>query len=120
MNAFRTETLSESQILLTEGDIIVPDELKHLKIECKSYSTLPFHQLFTSCKQLDKWIDQAKSDSKLWFLIFKINRCGSFVCYDSEQPLVADNVCLYGGAYTITSYDGFFERNKQNIYDAQQ
>lgn len=53
LNAFRMKSLSDSQILLTEGDIIVPDELHQLKIECKSYKSLSFHQLFTKCKQLD-------------------------------------------------------------------
>ena len=116
MNAWRTKTLSESQILLTEGDIIVPDELRNMKIECKSYKSLSFHQLFSKCKQLDKWIDQARAtDDKIWFLIFKINRCGSFVCYeDVPERFETGNVCSYEN-YIITSYDGFFERNKQTV-----
>jgi len=115
MNAFRTKTLSESQILLTEGDIIVPDELRNMKIECKSYKALSFHQLFSKCKQLDVWIDQAKAtDGKVWFLIFKINRCGSYVCYENTHSFETNNVCLYEN-YIVTSYDDFFERNKQSI-----
>lgn len=116
MNAFRMKTLSESQILLTEGDIIVPDELNFLKLECKSYAGLSFHQLFSECKQLDKWIQQAKSDDKLWFLIFKINRCGSFVCYDEKYEFSIGNFCKYK-TYTVTSYDNFFEENKATIYN---
>ena len=114
MNNYRMSTLSDSQILLTEGDIIVPDELRHLKIECKSYKHLSFHQLFSSCKQLDKWIEQAYSKDKLWFLIFKINRCGAYVVYDSKIKFSTGNICKYNN-YTITSYDGFFEDNKNII-----
>lgn len=119
LNAFRMKRLSDSQILLTEGDIIVPDELSKLKLECKSYKTLPFHQLFSKCRQLDEWIDQAKSDDKIWFLIFKINRCGSFVCFsnryypDFDTP---DNILHYED-YCIMGYDMFFERNSDVLLD---
>lgn len=119
LNAFRMKSLSDSQILLTEGDIIVPDELHQLKIECKSYKSLSFHQLFTKCKQLDTWIDQAASDEKIWFLIFKINRCGSFICFSNEYYPnfdTARNILHYEDK-VIISYDGFFESNKDIILD---
>jgi|TARA_R110002110_G_scaffold32678_5_gene113099 hypothetical protein len=115
MNKHRMKTLSNSQILLTEGDIIVPDEMYNLKIECKSYKSFSFHQLFSECKQLDIWIDQAYSEEKLWFLIFKINRAGSYVCFSDTYAdrLITDNsnnLCY--SKYIIQSYDGFFPRNK--------
>lgn len=118
LNAFRMKQLSESQILLTEGDIIVPDELHKLKLECKSYKQLAFHQLFTSCKQIDTWIDQARSDDKIWFLIFKINRAGVYVCYDNKYYPTFDNVdvnILHYKNYIISTYQGFFETNKDII-----
>jgi len=49
MNMFGMKQLSDSQILLSEGDIIVPDELYNMKIECKAYTSFAFHQLFSTC-----------------------------------------------------------------------
>ena len=118
-NAFRMDRLSESQILLTEGDIIVPDELRQLKIECKNYKQLSFHQLFTKCKQLDVWIDQAKSDDKIWFLIFKISRAGTFVCFSNQHYPMFDtshNILHYED-YIIMTYDEFFEENRPAILE---
>lgn len=117
MNVFRMKRLSDSQILLTEGDIIVPDELYKLKIECKSYKSLSFHQLFSKCKQLDGWIEQASSEDKIWFLVFKINRCGSFVCFSNRYypDLDTSGNIMHYGDNVVMSYDGFFESNKDVI-----
>lgn len=119
MNVFRMKHLSESQILLTEGDIIVPDELHNMKIECKSYKSLSFHQLFSNCKQLDTWIDQASSDDKVWFLIFKINRAGTYICFHNKYYPNFDtpNNILHYHDYIVMGYDGFFENNKDVILD---
>ena len=119
MNMFRMKQLSDSQILLTEGDIIVPDELHNMKIECKAYSSLSFHQLFSSCKQLDTWIDQATSEDKVWFLIFKINRCGTYICFHNKYYPNFDtpNNLLHYNDHVIMSYDGFFDNNKDVILD---
>jgi len=117
MNMFRMKHLSDSQILLTEGDIIVPDELYNMKIECKSYKQLPFHQLFSTCKQLDTWIDQATSDDKVWFLIFKINRAGKYICFHNKYYPNFDtphNILHYNN-HIVTSYDEFFTNNKDIV-----
>lgn len=118
-NAYRMNTLSNSQILLTEGDIIVPDELYNLKIECKSYKALPFHQLFKQCKQVDEWIDQAYSEDKVWFLIFKINRAGSYICFDNKYypDFDVEGNILHYKKYIITSYDEFFNINKNVLLE---
>lgn len=116
-NNQRYDSLSKSQQLIYEGDILVPDELYHLKIECKSYKAFAWHQLFSRCKQLDEWIEQAHSPDKLWFLIFKINRAGSYVCFDDhhlESFSLSKNMLLYHG-HIICSYDNFFEANKDMI-----
>lgn len=119
MNMFRMKQLSDSQILLTEGDIIVPDELHNMKIECKAYSSLSFHQLFSSCKQLDTWIEQATSEDKVWFLIFKINRCGTYICFHNKYYPNFDTTSnlLHYNDHVIMSYDGFFDNNKEVILD---
>ena len=118
-NSFRMNTLSNSQILLTEGDIIVPDELHNLKIECKSYKDLPFHQLFTQCKQVDEWIKQAYSQDKVWFLIFKINRAGSYICFDRKyyESFDIEGNILHYKSTVIASYDGFFDVNKDVLLE---
>lgn len=107
---------SNTQLLLTEGDIIPPDELKNIKYECKNYQSLEFHQILTgSCKLLDTWIEQAKSD-KIWFLAIKITRKGSFVLFDSDRfNYIIPESFLHYKHYTIVSLDGFFEKNKDNI-----
>ena len=113
-NAVRFNTLSESQKLIYDGDILVPDELANLKIECKSYKDFAFHGMFTSNAVLDSWIEQAKSDHKVWLLIFKINNRGSFVVFDRtvwKSINYSGNYMNYKSNY-IVPMDGFFESNK--------
>jgi len=113
-NNQRYDSLSKSQQLIYEGDILVPDELHHMKIECKAYRDFSFHQLFSENKLLDSWIEQAYSKEKFWFLIFKINRRGTFVLIDYdfymqiEHQLTSPNHARYKD-YCVISYDGFFE-----------
>ena len=120
-NEVRKQFLSENQILLATGDIIVPDELKHISLECKSYKEFSFQSLFTSNKLLNSWIDQAKTSGKKWFLLFKISRAGGYVVFHSKQKWsVAGRNILYYGSYTICSIDGFFEANKDLILNDTQ
>ena len=119
-NNSRYENLSKSQQLIYEGDILVPDELSHMKIECKNYKDFAFHQLLTENKQLDSWIEQAISDVKTWFLIYKINRRGTYVLMDRdfyhkiEACLPNKNHILYK-QYTIVMYDDFFHNIKNEL-----
>lgn len=119
-NHQRYDTLSKSQQLIYEGDILVPDELYNMKIECKSYKDFKFHQMFSKCKLLDSWIEQAYSDDKYWALIFKINRKGAFVSFDEKffwegaDEILTDNYMRYK-EYYVVPYDGFFEKTK-NIW----
>ena len=117
-NNQRYSSLSKSQQLIYEGDILVPDELYHLKIECKSYKDFGFHQLFTECKLLDSWIEQAYSPEKIWFLIFKINRRGTFIVFDSRTAkMVEDYINIHNhtrySSYYVLPYKNFFESNKE-------
>jgi len=119
MNAFRIDKLSESQVLLTEGDIIVPDEMRNLKIECKTRKVFSFQSLFTHNKELDSWIAQAKSAEKIWLLIFKINNCGEYICFDQRlfENFKVKNFLVYGKDCVIVPYVGFFESNKDTFLD---
>tara|TARA_R110000851_G_scaffold212790_1_gene365489 strand:- start:609 stop:1094 length:486 start_codon:yes stop_codon:yes gene_type:complete len=119
-NAFRLKSLSDSQILLTEGDIIVPDELRNLKIECKSRKKFLFHKLFTDNKDMNDWIEQSKSDlpDKVWFLLIKVNNYGEYVCFDQKlfETFEFDNFMVYNNT-VVVSYTGFFEANKDILLD---
>lgn len=115
-NEVRKQFLSENQILLATGDIIVPDELKHISLECKSYKEFSFHGLFTSNKLLESWIEQARTSDKKWFLIFKINRAGKYVVYETKHKwlIPGESIMQYKDC-SICSMDGFFEKNKSLI-----
>ena len=123
-NNIRYDKLSKSQQLIYEGDILVPDELYHLKIECKNYKDFAFHHLFTDNKTLNDWIEQAWSDDKVWFLIFKITRRGAFACMHEshfkqfQSCLKSSNYVKYKDCYIVT-YDNFFETIKHKLISMQ-
>lgn len=114
--------LSKSQKLLLEGDLIPPDEMYHMKIECKSLKSISFSSFLSSNSTLNSWIAQAYSADKVWFLIFKINNRGTFVCMSNVvfqhcKSSRDNNRIYYNKEYVITSMDGFFEKNKDIIID---
>ena len=124
MNAFRKATMTQTQALLANGDIIVPDELSHLSFEVKTYKDFSFAGIFAKNKQLDTWIEQAAACQKMWFLIFKINHEGAFVVFVSKwqnslQLMVPGNYAVYK-KYTVCSLDGFFEFNKAFILNNRE
>jgi Holliday junction resolvase len=115
-NFFRKQQLTETQNLLAEGDIIVPDELKHLCFEVKTYKDFSFAGVYSKNKQLDDWIAQASATKKIWFLIFKINHAGAFVVYDRKYENIFKNsgcFSVYQGVYILSGMAGFFEQNKE-------
>ena len=130
-NSFRNDKLSREQINLFEGDIITPKEWDHVRIECKWYKDFCWHQLFDPSGErvLNTWIKQAQQGTKpLWFLCFKINRCGDYVVFDSKYthmlktPLhkfeynpVENLNFVFSHSLIITSKDLFFEMNKDTI-----
>lgn len=117
-NAVRLSRLSKSQQLLTEGDLIVPEELYNMKIECKSYKKFSWFQLFTNSKQLNEWIEQAEDTKKVWFLTFKISYCGTCVLF-SEQILedvnLEQNFTVYNDKYIICEFHTFFKNNVKKL-----
>jgi hypothetical protein len=116
-NITRYNSLSDAQKLIYDGDILVPEELSNFKIECKSYRDFSFHGLFTQNKQLDIWIEQAESNFRLWFLIFKINNKGGFVVFDRsmwKSVRYSGNYVNYKGYYVIPM-KGFFEDNYKTM-----
>lgn len=84
LNAKRLIGMSLNQQLINRGDIIPPDELNHLAIECKTRKDFKFHQLFSQSKELESWIDQSAhmETDCLVLTIFKSNQKGLYVCHD--------------------------------------
>lgn len=117
-NSERLARLSKSQQLLTEGDLIVPEELHHMKIECKTYKDFSWKSLFSTNKQLEDWISQAEDTRKLWFLTFKINYCDTCVVF-SEQHLedfeLPESFHIYKNQYIICDFETFFQKNCSKV-----
>lgn len=118
-NQVRAQYMSESQQLLAKGDIIPPDNLKHLVLESKNYKDFPFQNLMKEkdIPQLEDWVSQVQHDASeddLWFLIFKIDRKGSFIVFDQKHPFVVKNSVHYKH-YVITEFENFVIANKDLI-----
>jgi hypothetical protein len=121
-NFHRAAELTNSQQLLLEGDIVVPEELSYLKFECKTLKKFSFSSLLEHNAIFESWVEQAKSNDKLWFLIFKINNRGSFIVYEkalhsaffhpNDNYFSYDNDSLDHGV-VIERLDGWFESNKE-------
>jgi len=116
-NQERKDNLTENQIKLFKGDIIPPDSMPNLVIECKHYAEFPFHKLIGDhpIPLLDGWIAEVEYDAgedDLWFLIWKISRHGTYVlCNDTWAfEYISKSYCYYKD-YTITELDSFFDIN---------
>lgn len=120
-NNYRRNALSNTQIMLSKGDIIPPDNLSKMVIEAKSYKEFPFHQLITKgdCKQLDEWITQTLDCveiDNIWFVIFKINNKSSYIVFKKEYNNIfkLENYCIYKD-FIVTEFKPFVEQNVQEI-----
>jgi hypothetical protein len=118
-NIYRESTLTDKQKQMMSGDIFVADCMDNFKIECKAYKDFPFHQLFTKCKLLDTWIEQAESETLHWLLCIKINNKGKYVCFHKQYrpQLKITPYITYDNKFIITELDGFFETNKDTILE---
>ena len=114
--ANRNRKIEDGQRKNFEGDIIPPDHLPKLRIESKFYAEFPFHRLMQQepIPQLDSWIEQANIPNSIWFLIFKINRKGSYILFPkSMQFIVGNHVAYYD--FIITNFEPFITQNKDMI-----
>jgi hypothetical protein len=122
LNISRYDKLTEEQKLLADGDIIVPKELSHISMECKSYKEFSFSSLFLgkNCL-LDTWIKQSTETKKeKWLLFFKINNKGIFVVYDTtlfSHQMQKENYHVYKNRYLIQEVNEFLEKNKNRVYE---
>jgi len=115
-NFHRLDRLTEDQKRMMDGDIMVPPCMSKFKIECKSYKTFEYHQLFTDNKTLNKWIEQAESGT-YWFLVIKVTRKGSYILFPVELShyFRFDNFLRYTNKYVIISYTDFWKKNASTI-----
>ena len=115
-NVYRVDQLTEQQRRMMDGDIMVPPCLSKFKIECKSYKSFDFHQLFTDNKTLNKWIEQAES-GLYWFLVIKVTRKGSFILFPASLShyFRFKNYLRYTEKYIITNYKEFWQANENAI-----
>jgi len=111
-NLHRLDRLTEDQKRMMDGDIMVPPCLSRFKIECKSYKTFEYHQLFTDNKTLNKWIKQAESGT-FWFLVIKVTRKGSYILFPTtlSHYFRFKNFLRYTDKYIITAYTDFWKNN---------
>ena len=111
-NLHRLDRLTEDQKRMMDGDIMVPPCLSKFKIECKSYKTFEYHQLFTDNKTLNKWIKQAESGT-FWFLVIKVTRKGSYILFPTtlSHYFRFKNFLRYTDKYIITAYTDFWKNN---------
>lgn len=115
-NFHRLDRLTEDQKRMMDGDIMVPPCMSKFKIECKSYKTFDYHQLFTTNKTLNKWIEQAES-GLYWFLVIKVTRKGSYILFPVELShyFRFNNFLRYTNKYIIISYTDFWKNNADTI-----
>jgi hypothetical protein len=127
-NFYRSDTLSEAQNLLLDGDIIVPEQLNFFKFECKFHADLSLDKLFSSNKKFESWINQVKDniEDKKWFLVFKQNNILPYVAFDinllsvttkTNKKVLLENYLDYQHKYIITKFESFFNTNKDFILD---
>lgn len=121
-NIVRYDSLTEEQKLLSDGDIIVPAELNHISMECKSYKNFSFNGLFCGKNALlDGWIKQSSSTKKnKWLLFFKINNKGTYVVYDMSKfssQMQKENYHVYKNTYVIQDIYEFLDKNKNRLYE---
>lgn len=96
-NSGRLASASMSQAMIDVGDIIPPDGYEGVVIECKSRKDFAFNLLMSKSTELESWIDQAMIDydkfehSKVFLVIFKINRKGMFVVTMKDE--IYDDSC---------------------------
>ena len=105
------------------GDIECPLGFD-LIIECKHYADISWPQIIKQdCKQLDDWIEQAKSDAQIsehkslnWWLIFRITRQGTYICRP-EYELWNGNMPLRYKNYYIQEFEQYFKekRNRESV-----
>lgn len=136
-NRDRLLALSRTQCLISLGDIICPEELKHYMIwECKNYKNIAWSKIKKGIipSLLNKWIGEIKYDIEsaimyikhkpiLGFLCFKITRQGNWIAYNIDinnaikiisKPIYT--VVFNNEEWHIEDFDIFINNNKSELF----
>lgn len=117
MNRFRKATIDQSQLQSKKGDIHPPQDWTHFNIECKSYKSFPFHQLWISdVKILDAWIQQqheVEDHGDLNLILIKISHQDKWVVFQENLGFTVNRSIHYKGWY-FTSWNDFWS-NQSNV-----
>lgn len=126
-NVHRKATLSESQLLGLKSDIVPPDHMPRLVVECKLYKEIPYHGFFSGAPiaLIDGWIDQIKvtiDDGDFWALVFRADRRPWSILIpvnDRIDPNVCDFAMKYtsDATYWIFHLDEFLLKYKEIILE---
>jgi Holliday junction resolvase len=124
-NIGRKDMMSATQTRVRKADIIPPDHLPRLVIECKARKDFGFHSLIQSgpCPLLDDWIKQTIDvidPEDQWFVAFKIRLRGWYLVVPESESThyVFGNYCDYTGIhgrFHITDLIKFFQNNRDNV-----
>lgn len=137
-NAHRRDEANSIQILSSRGDLIPPQSMPKLVLECKWYKAMPWHQFLGNepikileyqAKKSEQpgWLQQCYNsvhNNEIWFLCMKFNNQGWFVLYEQELAnqatfQVQNRIVWYSNIfkkyYEITKLEDFFQNNKQII-----
>lgn len=127
-HAQRKKYLSETQILSFMADVLPPDEMKKMCVECKFYKEFPFHHFLINkpIPILDSWIEQQLDivdENNFWFIAFKINRAGSYIVIlkdliDLDEELGNHSVYYHNGKqYIVADFEEFLKLYKDEIFN---
>lgn len=118
VNTGRKEFLHEGQVRSFKGDIIPGQSFQLLNIECKNYGNFSFHQLLTSSKVLDNWLNQlmeVSDNDDLNVLFMKFNRKGRYIAVEMQHTWQLTNHFIYQnnthGTWVISELEHFFKLN---------
>ena len=127
-NINRKSYLSETQILSFMADVLPPDEMKKMCVECKFYKEFPFHHFLINkpILILDSWIEQQLDivdENNFWFIAFKINRAGSYIVIlkdliDTDSKLGNHSIYYHNNKqYIVADFEEFIKLYKDEIFN---
>jgi len=118
-NSHRRQVLHEGQVRSFKGDIMPPNDYGLLNAEAKFYADFPFHQLFSTCQQIEQWLDQlmvASDPGDFNILFMKFNRKGRYVAVQASTMWVKSSgyftyTSPKHGCWMIYNFETFFANN---------
>jgi len=122
-NQHRLELMTEGQKNIFSGDIIPPEYLMGLAVECKTRASFNFNTLFKGeNKELNSWIDQTyHNECKLGLLIFKYQRSPTFILYEAsvnfDKSLPHFTYFYNNTKYIITTFTLEWLKDNKRVID---